>query len=107
MTGTSAQEESVSHRIVALQAGVLALVFAVMGGMAVFLATAWLLIKGGPHVGMHLNLLSNYFLGYSVTWEGAIVGLLYGALTGGIAGWAIATIYNAVIARRHRSAFRR
>ncbi|HJT20600.1 MAG TPA: hypothetical protein VJ746_09020 [Nitrospira sp.] len=105
MTGTPARKESVSHRIITLQAGVLALVFAVMGGTAIFLATAWLLIKGGPHVGMHLNLLSNYFVGYSVTWEGAVVGFLYGALTGGLAGWAIATIYNTVIARR-RSAFR-
>ena len=44
-----------------------------------FVMTTWLLIKGGPHVGQHLQLLSNYFIGYSVTWWGCCCGpLLWG-----------------------------
>ena len=51
-----------------------------IGGGGLFLMTAWLLLKGGPHVGQHLQLLSQYFIGYSVTWWGSIVGFAWGAL---------------------------
>lgn len=47
-----------------------------------------------PHVGQHLQLLSNYFIGYSVTWWGSFVGLFYGTLTSGIIWWATDVIYN-------------
>lgn len=64
--------------------------------------TVWLVIKGGPQAGQHLHLLSNYFVGYSVTWPGAFVGFLYGAMTGGVVGWAIGRIYNGVVNVRQR-----
>jgi hypothetical protein len=64
--------------------------------------TAWLLIKGGPQVGAHLQLLGHYFIGYSVTWKGSLVGLFYGALVGGVVGWSIGTIYNGIVAIRQR-----
>jgi hypothetical protein len=48
----------------------------------------WVVIKGGPHTGAHLQLLSNYFVGFSVTWTGSLLGLLYGALSGGAIGWS-------------------
>jgi hypothetical protein len=64
--------------------------------------TAWLLIKGGPHVGAHLQLLGHYFVGYSVTWQGSLVGFFYGALVGGVVGWSIGTIYNGVVVIRQR-----
>jgi hypothetical protein len=73
-----------------------------IGGFGLFGMTAWLLIKGGENVGMHLQLLGNYFIGYSVTWPGSFVGLLYGALFGGIIGWSIGKIYNGVAALRRR-----
>ena len=40
---------------------------------AVLLATAVLVIKGGPDMGTHFGLLSNYFPGFSVTWFGFVV----------------------------------
>lgn len=79
---------------------VLAIVCGLVAGIGLFLMTAWLLIKDGPHVGEHLQLLSNYFIGYSVTWWGSIVGLFYGAMFGGVVGWAIGTIYNTVVGIR-------
>ena len=81
----------------------LAIVCAIIGGVGLFVMTAWLVIEGGPDVGQHLRLLSNYFFGYTVTWWGSIVGLFYGALCGGVVGWAIGTIYNKVVALREKS----
>ncbi len=37
-----------------IQAGVMAFVMAVICGLSIFIATTWLLIKGGPNVGQHL-----------------------------------------------------
>ena len=86
------------RRVIArIQAGVLAVVGALIGGVGLFAMTAWLLIGGGPNVGAHLNLLHNYFIGYSVTWAGSFLGLLYGGLVGGIAGWSIGKIYNGIV----------
>ena len=92
--------DEVSRVVVRIQAGVLALVGALIGGIGLFVITVWLLIKGGPQVGAHLQLLGQYFVGYSVTWTGSLVGLLYGALTGGIVGWAIGAIYNGIVGLR-------
>ena len=94
-------DRELSRMIIAIQAGVLALVCAVVGGLALFLMTVWLVIKGGPRVGQHLSLLGQYLIGYSVTWTGSVVGLLYGALIGGIAGWMIAKIYNGIARLRN------
>jgi hypothetical protein len=91
------------NRVVArLQAGVLAVVCAIFGGLGLFIITVWLLLKGGQEIGPHLKLLSQYLIGYSVTWTGSLVGALYGILIGGISGWMIATIYNAIVGIRGR-----
>jgi hypothetical protein len=100
-TTAKADDRELSKMVVALQAGVLALVSAVIGGLGLFLMTVWLVIKGGPRVGQHLSLISQYLVGYSVTWKGSIVGLFYGALIGGIVGWMVAKIYNWVARLRH------
>ena len=92
--------EEISQAVARIRAGVLALVGALIGGLGLFIMTAWLVIEDGPQVGRHLQLLSNYFVGYSVTWGGSLVGLFYGALTGGVVGWAIGTIYNKVVGIR-------
>ena len=78
-----------------LRAGVLAI-----GGAGLFVATAWLLIKGGENVGATLGLLGNYLPGYAVTWPGAAVGLLYGAAIGAAMGWTLARVYNRLARRR-------
>ena len=95
-------ERQVVWAIARLHAGVLALVGAVSGGAGLFAVTAWLVLKGGPHVGAHLQLLNQYFYGYSVSWTGALLGLFYGAVVGGIAGWSIGMIYNLVVELRRK-----
>jgi hypothetical protein len=100
MTQQALQKEEISRALARIRMGALVIVCAMIGGVGLFVMTAWLLIKDGPYVGQHLQLLSNYFMGYSVTWWGSVVGLFYGALTGGVIGWAIGTIYNKVVGIR-------
>ena len=57
----------------------------------------WLLtrgIKGGERVGPHLILLAQFFIGYSVTFVGSLIGFGYGFVTGFVAGYVVATLYN-------------
>jgi hypothetical protein len=96
------QKDEISRAVARIRTGALAIVWAMIGGVGVFAMTAWLLIKDGPHVGQHLQLLSNYFIGYSVTWWGSVVGLFYGALCGGVIGWAVGTMYNKIVNMRQR-----
>jgi hypothetical protein len=84
----------VRKAIARMRAGIVAIVTAMVIGFGLFAATVWLLIKGGPNVGQNLNLLGNYYPGYSVTWLGSLVGLFYGALTGAVLGWTVAWLYN-------------
>ena len=89
------------HSAVArLRASVMAVVFGMVGGTGLLVATAWLLIRGGPNVGQNLALLRVYLPGYSVTWTGCLVGFLYGAVVGGGLGWSMAWLYNFISGRR-------
>jgi len=82
--------------IARLRASVMAVVFGLTGGVGLWVATAWLLIRGGERVGYHLGLLSNYFPGYRVSWPGSLLGFVYGALLGALVGWSVAWVYNTV-----------
>ena len=93
-TITSDERQRIESAVARLRAGILAIVFGMVGGTGLFVATAWLLIKGGPNVGATLGLLGNYLPGYDVTWTGAFVGLVYGAAIGALAGWSLARVYN-------------
>lgn len=97
-----AEVRQLQRAIARLRASVMAIVCGAMGGAAIFLATAWLLIRGGRVVGPHLGLLSNYFPGYSVTWPGAFIGFFWGALCGALAGWSVTWVYNLAVDLRHR-----
>jgi len=74
----------------------MAVTFALTTATGLFLATMWLVVRGGESVGQHLGLLRYYMPGYSVTWGGAVVGLIYGAAYGAITGGAIAGLYNRI-----------
>ena len=84
----------IERTIARLHAGISAIVTGMVAGIALMVATLWLVIKGGPTVGQHLGLLQAYYPGYSVTWTGSILGLFYGGLTGAILGWCVAWLYN-------------
>jgi len=63
-------------------------------GSGIFVATLWLVLKGGPNVGQHLSLLNQFFPGYSVTYTGTILGFIYGFALGYLLGWSISWLYN-------------
>jgi hypothetical protein len=63
-------------------------------GLAISISTLILVAKGGATVGPHLELLAQYFPGYSVTWAGSVLGLLYGGLSGFAIGWTFAFTRN-------------
>jgi hypothetical protein len=83
--------------VLRLNANILGIVLGIILGLGIFVATNFLILKGGAVVGPHLALLGNFFLGYRVTFLGSIIGFGYGLLTGYVAGFIIATIYNQVV----------
>ena len=99
---TPEDRATIAAAVARLRAGIMAVVFGATGGIGLFVATAWLLVRGGPDVGAHLSLLGQYFPGYRVTWPGAFVGLLYGTAVGGVLGWSIAWVYNRLASFRNR-----
>jgi len=66
-------------------------------GVLLFLATLVLVLRGGDIIGPRLGLLSQYFPGYTVTPEGAALGLLYGFAVGFAGGWFVAVLRNTAL----------
>lgn len=70
----------------------LGLATGILWGVSIFLLTGWFLLLGHP--GNLLSKLGGIYLGYSVTWPGAFVGLIWGFLDGFIGGAVLAWLYN-------------
>ncbi len=70
----------------------LALSIGIVWGLAIFLLTIWFLIMG--YNGNLLANLGSVYLGYSVSWIGAFVGLIYGFVDGLIGGALLGFLYN-------------
>jgi hypothetical protein len=100
-------EEVVLTRLLRLNATIQGVAVGLLLGLAIFIATNWLVLKGGPVVGPHLGLLRQFFIGYRVTFLGSFVGFGYGLVYGFLAGYFLATVYNFVAARRERPRERR
>ncbi|MGH9685833.1 MAG: hypothetical protein ACRD5K_01920 [Candidatus Acidiferrales bacterium] len=65
-------------------------------GTLIFLATLGSLRRDW-HGAQHLGLLSQYFVGYSVSLKGALIGLLWGFVSGYVLGWAFALLRNVAV----------
>jgi len=100
MSADPDRERDISWAVARLEARVLALVGAILGGLGLFALTAVLLLKGGDPVGPHLQLLGQYLWGYTVTWPGALVGAAWGALLGAAVGASIGALYNFIAGLR-------
>jgi len=66
-------------------------------GLILFLATLWLVLKGGNVIGPNLQLLGQYFPGYRVSFWGSMFGLAYGFATGFVGGWCYAFLRNVMV----------
>src|SRR3972149_6381904 len=96
-----APEEVVLTRLLRLNAVVHGVVAGIVVGLGVFIATNWLVLKGGRVVGPHLSLLGQFFIGYRVTFVGSLIGFVYGFIGGFAIGYFIAALYNWAADRRN------
>jgi hypothetical protein len=64
----------------------------IIWGLGILFITYWLLIFGAT--GTTIEKLGKIYLGYSYSWVGGIVGLLWGFLYGLICGAVFAWLYN-------------
>jgi hypothetical protein len=87
-------EQIVLLRVMRLNAIVHGIVAGLLVGLGVFIATNWLVLKGGEIVGPHLGLLGQFFIGYEVTFVGSLIGFGYGFISGFLIGYFIAAMYN-------------
>jgi hypothetical protein len=101
----SVDEEKLFQGVLRLNAKIWGLVCGTLLGSAIFIATNWLVIKGGHIdavtgeyvVGPHLELLSQFFIGYRVSFLGSIIGFLWGFALGTLGGALIGLIYNRIV----------
>jgi ABC-type dipeptide/oligopeptide/nickel transport system permease subunit len=91
-----AEQEKLFKGTLWLNAKAFGLVLGLLCGMIIFIATNWLVIKGGDQIGPHLQLLSQYFIGYRVTFLGSLIGFAYGFALGTLSGAFIGWIYNKI-----------
>lgn len=79
---------------------------AVVAGVGLFLATATLLLQGGESVGPSLSLLGVYFLGYEVSWAGALLGTIEATIGGFLLGGVMALLINGLVGFHERALYR-
>ncbi len=96
-------DPALAVRILRLEAVVQGIAWGLVAGLALFLATNFLVLKGGRVIGPHLSLLRQFFIGYEVTFLGSLIGFAYAFVCGFVAGYAVSVVYNR-IARRRRNA---
>jgi hypothetical protein len=95
-----ALQEVVLTKALHLNATVQGVVTGLVGGLVVFFATNWLVLKGGSVVGPHLALLGQFFIGYRVTFLGSLIGFAYAFALGYLVGDLVARVYNFIVSRR-------
>jgi len=90
------EEERLEKAVIRLNAKFLGIVLGFVLGLGLFLATNILVLKGGPVVGPHLALLSQFFPGYRVTFLGSLIGFCYAFVVGFVIGAVLGAVYNKV-----------
>jgi hypothetical protein len=78
---------------------ILGLAVGLTAGGLVFAITAFHVLAD-PTEGPNIQLLNQYFYGYTVSWTGAVIGGLWGVFGGFVAGWFLAFVRNVCVASR-------
>ena len=91
------EQEQIEHAVMVLNEKLLGTALGILFGSMLFLATNFLILKGGEHVGAHLALLSVFFPGYRVTFFGSLIGFFYMFVLGFIIGMVIGAVYNKIV----------
>jgi hypothetical protein len=91
---TAVNSSTVQASVLRLNARAWGISTGLLLGGGLFLATIFLIIRGGPTVGQHLSMLRVFLPGYSVTWTGAVIGFIYAFVIGYGLGRIIGSVYN-------------
>jgi membrane protease YdiL (CAAX protease family) len=94
---SDATKELIVQSLAKLDGKALGISIGLLFGLMIFLATNFLLYKGGDVIGPNLALLGQFFIGYEVSFGGSLVGMIYGLIAGFIIGWLIAIVRNFVV----------
>lgn len=68
-----------------------------VSALLIFAVTAIYLLRD-PHPGFQLDLLGQFFSGYTVSWTGAVIGAAQAFVAGFVMGWFLAFTRNLVLA---------
>lgn len=93
-------EKVLRTHLLRLNATIHGIVFGLVAGILLFVATNWLVIKGGGVIGPNLALLNQFFIGYQVTFLGSIIGFFYAFVSGFLVGFFVARVYNWILDMR-------
>jgi len=93
----SSDQQQIQNVLLRLNARAWGIAMGLLLGSGLFLATIFLVIKGGPNTGQHLQLLHVFFPGYSVTVLGSVVGFVYAFVVGYGLGRLIGAVYNRMV----------
>ncbi len=75
----------------------LGLAVAIVSGVGLFLATAWVLLRAERDSAEMLALIGQYLLGYEVSWGGAVLGFIGAGLFGFVVGFGVGWLVNLII----------
>jgi len=96
-------QQVVLTRLLRLNSTVQGIISGLVAGFGIFIATNWLILKGGDVVGPHLSLLGEFFIGYEVSFAGSLIGFAYGCVTGFVVGYGVTTMYNYIVEYKERN----
>lgn len=98
LIGSDTANELIVKSLAKVNSVALGIAVGTLFALIIFLATNILVFKGGDVIGPNLALLSQYFIGYKVTFVGSLIGLFYGFVSGFILGWLAGFLRNSVVA---------
>ncbi len=94
---SNATGDAIQGKLLRLNGKAWGIAVGMLAGFSLFLATVFLLIKGGSDVGAHLSLIGVLLPGYSVSVGGAFIGFAYLFVIGYAVGRLIGGVYNALV----------
>lgn len=90
-------ERIIVQSLAKLDGTALGIALGILGGVGIFLATNFLVYKGGDVIGPNLSLLAQFFPGFEVSVGGSFIGFFYGMISGFVLGWLIAFLRNITV----------
>ena len=94
--GVMTEADELKTTLLRLNARAWGIAIGLLFGLGLFLATAFLVLRGGQQVGPHLSLLGVFLPGYQVSIGGAFIGFAYAFVIGYATGRMIGLVYNAM-----------